>query len=136
MKNRLIAYGFEQDAPQQPKPPKAPANQPRARRGKGKRLICRITETTHGSTEYKICIYVDGNGQYYVKGEKETPQEALRYCFAREFWCDDYSQIKREFVDRAEMRRLLCLVLPPPRTTKVDDKDDDNDGDAWKTAAE
>src|SRR5688572_1633196 len=93
MKNRLLAHGFGQDEPEKPKTPKTPAKKPRARRGKGKRLIARVLEiheplrgAPNSGWGYKMCIYVDGAGQYYVRGDKATPEQALRSYLVWEFW--------------------------------------------------
>jgi hypothetical protein len=83
MKNRLLDYGFGSDEPETPKAPKTPTKKTRVRRGKGKRLIARILEYDvekgkEDSLGKKNCIYVDGDGQYWVRGNKVTPQQALR----------------------------------------------------------
>lgn len=138
MKNRLLAYGFGSGEPQQTKAPSTPPKKARARRGKGKRLICRILQAydeDDGSrwVNAKVCIYVDRDGNYYVSGKKVSPSEALRQYVVWDFSGSIDARIVREAVDREEMMRLLDAVVP--HIYKHDD-DDDSEGDEWKAAAE
>jgi hypothetical protein len=134
MKNRLLAYGFGSDEPEKVTVPPTHPKEPRARRGKGKRLICRIYQILgEGESEYencKTCIYVDGDGNYFVKGSPATAAEALRAYLVWEVSCGT-GRVDREIVDRSEMCRLMDLVVPPRKPAS---HGDDNEGEEWKAA--
>jgi hypothetical protein len=137
MKNR-IAHLLEQldQVPQQPvkkqKKPFLPKNGTPERRRKGKKLIARILARLGGGEE-KMCIYVDGSGQYYVRGDKVNPRQALRSFLIWECLGDD---VRKEAVDLQEMYHLLQTVLPHENDEPEKNDDDENAGEDWKAGAE
>lgn len=98
------------------------------RKAKGKRLICRLVDKTA-----KLCIYRDGEWQFFVRGEKVARGTALRAFCA---WV--MRGAKMDYMDEPAMRQLTDSVLPHVATPNRDDDDDDDDGagESWKAAAE
>lgn len=136
MKNRLLDYGLASDEPETPKAPKTPGKKTRAPKGKSKRLICRVIQWLGPERKYvngKLCLYLDGSGQYYIRGKAVSAAEALRR-FSR--WMTD-SDTERDFIDEGLMAQLVDTVMPHREPEpEPEAPEDDGDGDEWKAAAE